>query len=109
MDVHVPSAVTLGLRMRGIDVLTAQEDGTTELSDDALLDRATALGRALVTQDEDLLREAAVRQVAGKQFAGVVYSHQLRVTLGQFIADLEVIVQCCDAEEIVDQSVFLPI
>ncbi len=27
MDEHIPKAITLGLRMRGIDVLTAQEDG----------------------------------------------------------------------------------
>ena len=26
MDVHVPRAITLGLRMRKVDVLTAQED-----------------------------------------------------------------------------------
>lgn len=28
MDVHVPRAVTLGLRLRGVDVLTAQEECT---------------------------------------------------------------------------------
>jgi hypothetical protein len=27
MDHHVPRAVTLGLRLRGVDVLTAYEDG----------------------------------------------------------------------------------
>jgi len=27
MDVHVPRAVITALRMRGVDVLTAQEDG----------------------------------------------------------------------------------
>jgi len=27
MDVHVRRAVTVGLRLRGVDVLTAQEDG----------------------------------------------------------------------------------
>jgi hypothetical protein len=28
MDVHVPAAITAGLRRRGIDVLTSQEDGS---------------------------------------------------------------------------------
>lgn len=41
MDVHIPRAVTNGLRLRGIDVLTAQEDQTITLTDDKLLDRAT--------------------------------------------------------------------
>ena len=33
MDVHVPGAVTRALRLRGVDVLTAQEDGTDEWED----------------------------------------------------------------------------
>ena len=59
LDVHIPAAITEGLRLRGVDVLTAQEDGGRRLPDDKLLDRATALGRVLFTQDDDLLREAA--------------------------------------------------
>jgi len=62
MDVHVPYAVTIALRLRGVDVLTAQEDGSQKLEDAALLDRATTLGRILFTRDDDLLREGALRQ-----------------------------------------------
>ena len=47
MDVHVPRAVTVALRLRGIDVLTAQEDGSAELEDGPLLRRATGLNRIL--------------------------------------------------------------
>ena len=61
MDVHIRRAVTSALRLRSIDVLTAQEDGAAELDDDRLLDRATELGRVLVSQDDDLLREGARR------------------------------------------------
>ena len=42
MDVRVPRAVTNGLR-RGVRVVTAQEDGTAELEDPPLVDRATEL------------------------------------------------------------------
>jgi hypothetical protein len=55
MDVHVKAAITAGLRQRGIDVLTAQEDGANRLDDDRLLERATALQRVLFSQDDDLL------------------------------------------------------
>ena len=55
MDVHVPSAVTAGLRRRGVNVLTSQQDGTQESGDEALLERATELDRVLFTQDDDLL------------------------------------------------------
>jgi len=37
MDVHVPEAITVQLRRRQIDVLTAIEDGSAELADDELL------------------------------------------------------------------------
>ena len=41
VDHQVPRAITAGLRLRGIDVLTAFEDGADTLDDSALLDRAT--------------------------------------------------------------------
>jgi hypothetical protein len=47
MDVHVPAAITRALVLRDVDVLTSQLDGTIELSDSDLLDRATELGRVL--------------------------------------------------------------
>jgi hypothetical protein len=30
MDVHVPYAITVALRLRGVDVVTAQDDGSHE-------------------------------------------------------------------------------
>lgn len=81
MDVHVRRAVTAELRLRGVDVLTAQEDGTGELPDPELLDRATELGRVLFTQDDDLLREAKRRQQTGESFAGIIFAHQLGITV----------------------------
>ena len=72
MDVHVPYPVTSALLARGVDVLTAQWDDTTRLPDPELLDRTSALGRMLVSQDEDLLAEAAQRQRAGLEFAGLI-------------------------------------
>jgi hypothetical protein len=44
MDQHVPRAITTGLRLRGIDVLTALEDGASDVDDPELLDRASAGG-----------------------------------------------------------------
>ncbi|MBS0267038.1 MAG: DUF5615 family PIN-like protein, partial [Planctomycetes bacterium] len=41
MDQHVQAAITEGLRRRGIDVLTAHEDGFDRHSDAAILERAT--------------------------------------------------------------------
>jgi predicted nuclease of predicted toxin-antitoxin system len=68
IDQHVPRAITLGLRLRHIDVITAYEDQAHEMADPDLLDRATSLGRVLFTQDDDLLVEATRRQRVGIAF-----------------------------------------
>ncbi len=109
MDVHVRRAVTVALRERGVDVLPAQTDGTTELSDPDLLDRATELGRLLFSQDEDLLVEAVRRQRSSVPFAGVVYAHQLRVTIGQCVNDLEFIAKVGNPTDLANRIHFLPL
>ena len=109
MDVHVRRAVTGGLRLRGVDVLTAQEDGARELSDPRLLSRATALGRVLFSQDDDLLREAQKRQQSGESFTGVIYAHQLNISIGQCIDDLELIAQLTEPEEWMNRLAYLPL
>jgi predicted nuclease of predicted toxin-antitoxin system len=109
MDVHVRRAVTDGLRLRSVDLLTAQEDGTSQLEDPELLDRATSLDRLLFTQDEDLLREAKRRQQSGEKFAGVVYAHQLNITIGECIADLELIAGSSQLDHWINRVMFLPL
>jgi hypothetical protein len=109
MDVHVPAAITRGLLLRGADVLTTQLDGTTELEDPELLDRASALGRVLFSQDEDLLAEANRRQRSGQPFAGVIYGHQVRVTIGKCVADLEILAQAGRPEDFANRVEYLPL
>ena len=109
MDVHAKRAVTVGLRRRGVDVLTAQEDGTTRLDDSDLLDHATSLGRVLFSQDDDLLREANKRQQSSTPFAGVAYAHQLSITVGQTIYDLELIAKVYEPEDIENRVEYLPL
>jgi predicted nuclease of predicted toxin-antitoxin system len=58
MDVHVPAAVTEGLRRKLLDVRTAQADAAGQLSDEELLERATTLGSVVLTQDADFLEIA---------------------------------------------------
>jgi predicted nuclease of predicted toxin-antitoxin system len=109
MDVHIPEAITRGLRRRGVDVLTAQEDGAARLEDDELLDRATELGRALFTEDDDLLAEATSRQRSGKPFAGVVFIRQRAADIGRCIEDLELIARVNDSEDTANWVQYLPL
>lgn len=106
MDVHVRRAVTTALRLRSIDVLTAQEDGSAELADDALLRRATELGRVLVSQDEDLRARWSSEH---KDFSGIIYAHQLRITIGQMVEDLELVASATSQEEWLGRIEYLPL
>ena len=109
MDVHVPAVITRTLLARGVDVLTAQADGTVRLNDAAMLDRAGRLERVLFTRDDDFLAEAASRQRDGASFPGVIYAHQLRVTIGQCVQDLELIGKCCDSADLANRVEHLPL
>jgi hypothetical protein len=109
MDHNVPMAITRGLRRRGVDVLTAQDAGTTRLPDPDLLDHATALNRVLFTQDDDLLREAARRQQSVQDFAGVIYVHQQSLTIGQRITDLEIMAKVLEPKDMLNQVKLLPL
>jgi hypothetical protein len=109
MDHHVRRAITEGLRLRGIDVLTAEADGASRFDDSELLDRATKLGRVLFSQDRDLLREATRRQQTGEPFAGVVYAHQLKSTIGQCIEGLELISRIGEPEDFANRVEYLPL
>lgn len=109
MDEHVHRAITTNLRLRGVDVLTAQEDGHRQASDDLLLDRATELRRVLFSQDEDLLAEANRRQRYAIPFAGVVYAHQLQVSIGACVHELELIARAADPEDLANRVEYLPL
>lgn len=109
MDQHVSAAVTQGLRRRGIDVLTAYEDAASRLEDSDLLTRASALKRVLYTQDQDFLRIVAEWQKEQRHFTGVIYAHQLAISVGQTIEDLELIAHGSSPEEMENRIEFLPL
>ena len=109
MDVHVDRAVTDGLRRRGVDVITAQEDGMRRAPDPVLLDRAMSLSRVIFTQDKDFLSEAHRGQLAGEPFAGVAYAQQQVVSIGTCVNDLEILTGVFDPVDMANHIVYLPL
>ena len=109
MDHNVPRAITVGLRLRGVDVITAYEDGADDMDDSALLDRATELGRVLFTHDDDLLAETTKRQQENIPFGGVIYVYQMGMTIGACISDLELISNAGEPEDLLNRVQFLPL
>ena len=108
MDVHVPQSITEQLRRRGIDVLTAIEDSSAELADEALLEHASSLGRVLFTQDICFKALAEDWQRHERPFAGLIFGHQLGGTIGQFVKDLELIALASESEEWLNFVEYLP-
>src|SRR6266404_7744886 len=108
VDVQIPKPITVGLRLRGVDVLTAQEDGIDEAKDFQIPDRALELGRVLFTHDDDFLKLAAKRMADGIRFAGVVYAHQLDAPVGRCIEDLELIAKVLEVAELSNRVEFIP-
>jgi hypothetical protein len=107
-DVQIPRPIVTGLRLRGVDVLTAQEDGMGEAEDSAILDRAAVLGRIVLTHDDDFLKEASRRFLQGEEFGGVVFARQLRAPIGPCIEDLELIATTFDIADLTNRIEFIP-
>ncbi len=107
-DHHVHSAIFAGLRKRGIDVLTAFDDGFDERDDESLLVRSAELGRVLVTYDLGFLSRASRWQHADRVFPGIVFGIQDRVVIGTAVRYLEDLATRTSAATIANSVVYLP-
>jgi hypothetical protein len=102
--------IIVQLRRRNVELVTTNDDGTSETEDADLLDRATSLGRVLVTSDRHLLIEASRRQRANIPFAGVIYCHQrYQAAIGPCVDELELIAQASDPSELANKVWHLPL
>jgi len=108
LDVHVPQAITDQLRRRGVDVLTAIEDGHDEFQDQVFLERALSLDRAVFTEDIRFRALAEDWQRNGRSFADLLFGHQLGGTIGQFVKDLELIAKVSESKEWANVVEYLP-
>ena len=109
MDVHIPAAITEQLRVRGVEVMTATEEGTHEFSDDRLLDEASALGRVLFTHDIRFRAMAEQWQREGRRFVGLIYGHAEGASIGQYVRDLELIAKASEPSEWQNTVMYIPL
>jgi hypothetical protein len=107
LDIHVPQAITDQLRCRGVDVITAIEDGPDAVGDALLLDRVRDLGRVLFSQDIRFKALAEEWQRQGRTFSGFLFGHQLH-GIGPYVQDLELIAKASDPPDWVNVVEHLP-
>lgn len=67
------------------------------------------MGRVVFSQDADFLVITNQWLKAGREFSGLVYVHQLRLTIGQAIQDLTLIAQVLDPEDMRNRIQYLPL
>jgi hypothetical protein len=48
-------------------------------------------------------------QSSGKPFAGIAFSHQMGVSIGELVGDLELLILCATEEELSNQVTYLPL
>jgi predicted nuclease of predicted toxin-antitoxin system len=94
MDEHIARAVVLGLRQRGIDVLTVPEADLLAATDEEQLAFAQREGRVFFTRDADFLRLHA----SGFPHVGIVYTSR-RISVGDMIRGLALIHEVLDADD----------
>ena len=90
-------------------MLTAQQDGADNLDDDVLLLRASSLGRVLVSQDTDLLRETERFLAEGVKFVCVVYAPQRIVPIGQMVEELTLLATATEPSEWSGRVEYIPL
>jgi hypothetical protein len=108
-DVHVDRAIAAQLRLRQVDVLTAQDDNVDRLTDEQLLERAIQLGRPIVTHDIRFKAMAELWQAQNRPFFGLIFGHPMKISIGQFVRDLELIALATDPPDWASTILRLPL
>ncbi len=103
MDVHVHSAITAGLRRRGVEVQTCQEASLARTQDEEILAFAAENNWVVFSQDDDFLKICAFEEMPHK---GLVYSHK-RNSISRIIAGLMLIHEVLEASDMENHVEFV--
>ena len=95
-DECVNGHLVAGLRRRGIDVVTAADEELRGADDPAQLERAIALGRTMVTGDQDFLPLVNQLLRDGLEFPGLIFILP-RTTVGAALRSIVVLVEATQA------------
>lgn len=83
-DECVDGRILAGLHRRGVDLVTADSEGLLGATDEQQLERATSLGRVLVTADRDFFALTQLLLERGDPFPGILFV-QPRATVGEAV------------------------
>jgi len=99
LDENVPHAIAHGLRLRGVEVITATDAGLLSVDDEHVARYALQEQLVIFTQDADFLRLHA----RGVPHPGIIYSKQGKRKLGEIIQFLKLLAECLDEDDMANQ------
>src|SRR5262245_27411459 len=108
-DVHVSQSIIDQLRERGVDVLTAFNDGAVQLDDAEVLERARALGRVVFSHDLRMKQAAEALQRESRPFGGLLFGPILQGNIGRFVSDLERLAKGSESADWANTVEYIPI
>jgi hypothetical protein len=103
LDEHMDTAIAVGLRRRGIDVITTAEAGLLTVSDAEQISFAFAENRIFVTRERGIAAEVP----SGVSHAGIVIARSGRRNIGPTLLALVRLHRTKQAEEMVDRIEYL--
>jgi Domain of unknown function (DUF5615) len=104
-DECVDARVVAGLRRRGVDVVTAADEGLLGATDQVQLSHAIERGRVLLSRDQDFLRLAKER--LGSDFPGLVFVLPA-VGVGEVVRAVDFIAGTLDPADMVNRIEWVP-
>lgn len=102
-DTHIPRAVALGLRRRGIDVVRAEEVELAEATDKVHMAFALRDKRVIVTQDAGFIE----RIKKGEENCGIAFCEQGSRGIGEMISGLVLIYEVLELSEMIGRVEYL--
>ena len=106
-DENVNGTIVNGLRRRGVEIQSTYEAGNLGIPDEIQLAYAVAQNACLFTHDDDLLTIADQWQKIGKEHSGIIFVHQEKLTIGEIIGRIKLIVDILSPEEMKNHIEFL--
>jgi predicted nuclease of predicted toxin-antitoxin system len=102
VDESVSIAIVEGLKRRGVNAFSAKDLGKLGLTDEEQLRVAVDNQAVIFTHDADFLRIAI-----NEPHIGVIYVHQQKLSIGECVKKLKIIVETKSAQEMHNQIIFL--
>ena len=90
------------MKRRGVEAFSAKDIGKLGLTDEGQIEVATRKEAVIFTHYIDFLRIAI-----HKQHPGIIYVHQQKLSVGECIKRLKVIVETKSRKEMRNQMIFL--